>query len=144
MAVDMTSPLTRIVTVLTGIAGIQQVYTGVPESLPNRVCAYVTIGRIRVADAAVGGLARYDVDYLVTFGWRVAGSEATAETGLAGVVPAFATAMLAERRTRLNNTAVSIGLPDFSLAAEAEYMVVAGQEYRRLPCVIPIVLQESY
>ncbi|MBA2388666.1 MAG: hypothetical protein H0V67_00265 [Geodermatophilaceae bacterium] len=144
MAVDLASPLSRIVTVLTGIAGIQQVYTGVPESPTNRVSAYVTIGRIRLGDAAVGGLARHDVEYAVTFVYRVAGAEATAETTLAAVVPAFITAMLAERRTRLNGTVVSMGLPDFSLAAEADYIVVAGQEYRRLPCLIPVVQQENY
>jgi len=142
--VDLAAPMARIVAVLGGIAGIQQVYTGVPESPTNRVSAYVTIGRIRLTDAAVGGLASHAIEYAVTFVYRVAGAEDTAETILAAVVPAFVSAMLAERRTRLNGTVVSMGLPDFSLAAEAEYIVVAGQEYRRLPCLVPVVQQETY
>jgi hypothetical protein len=142
--VNMAAPLARITTVLLAVPGLQAVYTGVPESLPVRVSAYVTLGRIQLADKVAGGVASYTVEYPVTFAHRVAGAEPTAETTLAAAVSAFVTAMLAERRTNLAGTVTSLGLPDFSLAAEAEYMQVAGQEFRRLPCVIPTVQQENY
>lgn len=145
---NITAPLTRIVTVLQGIPDVTEVIIGVPGSLPERLCAYVTLGRITLVDKAAGGLAQLTVEYPVTFARRIAGATAAAasagETALLAAVGLFVSAMLAERRTNLNNTVASLELPDFSLAAEAEYMQVAGQEFRRLPCVIRTTIQETY
>ena len=143
MPIDPTPALNRLVAVLQALP-VQHVYSGAPESLDSRVNAYVTLDRWAVADEAAGGLARHEIDYAVTFGYRVSGAESTVETDLAAKVGAFCTALLAERRSRLNGTVERMGLPDLTRAAAPQYAVVAGTEFRIYPCVIPTVQLESY
>jgi hypothetical protein len=96
MAWNTAAQLTSLHSLVAGLAGVQSVKDGVPESLANQVCAYITLGGQRVFDKA-GGLASADCNYRVTFGYRVAGAEASAEATLAAVIDAFKTAFLAAR-----------------------------------------------
>ncbi len=141
---DPTAAIARLVTVLDGLSGMQSVFTGAPESLDSRVNAYVTLDRWLAPDKATSGLLQHEIDVLVTFGYRVAGAEATAETTLAGLVGAFVTAMLTERVSRLNGTVSSVSLPDFSRATEPQYAVVAGTEFRLYPGIVRLTIQEAF
>jgi hypothetical protein len=142
--VDPTPALNRLVAVLQGIAGIQHVYLGAPESLDSLVNVYVTLDRWQLRDVAIGGLLSHDIDVAITFGYAVAGAEQTVEADLGTKIGATITALLAERRTRLNGTVNQMGLPDFSRASEPQYAAIAGSEFRLYPGIVAITLQETY
>lgn len=144
MPVDPTPALNRLVSVLQGIAGMQHVYLGAPESLDSLVNCYVTLDRWQLRDAAMGGLAAHDIDVAITFGYAVAGAEQIVEADLGTKVGAAITALLAERRTRLGGTVTQMGLPDFTRAAEPRYAAIAGAEFRLYPGIVPITLEENY
>lgn len=140
MAFDTGAVLSRIVTLLTN-AGVQQVYTGAPESLSKRVSAYVAVVGQQVSDKPAGVLRR-EARYFVGLGYRVSGAEATAETDLATFLDAFLTAFYADRETRLNGTCTNCWL-DLSLADDPQYQVTAGQEFRLYPFIVIAVQQQN-
>ena len=135
--------MSRLVTVLQGLVGMQHVYTGVPASFDSRVNAYVTLAPWTAPDKATQ-VIDHAIEFNVTFGYRVADAEATVETDLAVLVGRFFTAMIAERNTALNGTCTSVGKPDFSLARDPRYAPVAGVEFRLYPGVIPTVHRETF
>lgn len=145
MAVDPTATAQRLVAVLSGLTGMQSVMLGVPESLGTRVAAYVTFDRWGVDDR-IGGLGRYEVDFQVTFGYRVAGAEPAVETDLMAMVGRFTAAVMAERRTQFAGTCSSVpaGFPDFSRAASPQYAPFAGVEFRLYPGIVRAIFQETY
>lgn len=138
------SVLDAVVTLLSGLTGMQLVYRGVPESLPARVVAYVTVGPQQEADKAAGGLLSKEGRIRVTFAYRVSGAEATAESDLADMIDRFQVAYYAARRTNLSNAVVSLAKLDHSPATSAEYEVVAGAEYRRYPVDIVFTQEMNY
>lgn len=139
MAFNLAGPLNRIVAILTGLSGMQTVYTGVPESIGTRVSAYVTLGGMRVADKATQLLQR-EQRYFVAFAYRVSGAEATAEADLMTMVDAFIAAIYADRT--LNGTAKGVTI-DAGLADQPEYRVLAGQEFRVYPIVVGCTQQNN-
>jgi hypothetical protein len=134
------APLAALVTLVTGLAGVQSVAKGVPESLGHQVCAYVTLGGQRPFDKA-SGLRERELRYRVTFAYRVAGSEGAAEDKLADVVDALEVALYADRT--LGGTVRSLEA-DFSAADDPRYTMVSGQEYREYPVVVTVKQQRNY
>ena len=144
MAFDTPAVLNAVVTLVQGLTGMQSVTKGVPESLPTRVAAYVTVGPQPENDRTAGGLLRKEGRIRVTFGYRVSGAEATAESDLAAMIDRFMVAYYAARRTNLSGTVTSLGNLDHSVANTAEYEAIAGQEYRRYPVDIPFTQEQTY
>ena len=142
MPLNTQVPLDRLITVLQALAGMQQVYRGVPESIGSRVSAYVALAGQRLVDKT-GGLVQREARYFVGFAYRVGGAEANAENTLAALVDAFITAMLAERRSNLGGTVDSVSL-DLSLSDAPEYQPVAGQEFRVFPVLVLTTQQHTF
>lgn len=140
MSFNTLAPLTEIRTLLTA-AGVQQVHTGVPESLGFRVSAYVALAGQRIVDKA-GRLLQRETHYFVGIGYRVKGAEATAEQDLAALLDAFITQFYAARATGLNGTAENCAL-DLSLADNPSYQVLAGQEIRVYPLIVTATQQQT-
>lgn len=126
--------MARLVTVLQTLAGAPAltVYTGVPASLAGRVNAYVTLDRWELVNASLGQV-EHRIDFGVTFAYRVGADTETTEVTMASRVGAFQTAMRAERLSRLNGTASSVALPDYTRAADPQYVSVIGTEFRIYP-----------
>ncbi|HXI16801.1 MAG TPA: hypothetical protein VNM48_10535 [Chloroflexota bacterium] len=152
MALNLLAPKERLITVLGGLATSPAVtvITGVPESLPARVSAYITLGPIIPLRGSLG-LQKSRVEYLVTFAYRVAGNEGAAEDAILTIVPLFMAALLEERKTRLAGTVVSLGEDNaegapvvFSRASSPEYFPLAGQEFRLYPGIVPTIQQEPH
>lgn len=139
---NSTAPLNRLVALLQGLSGIQQVYVGVPESIGPQVVAYIALGGQQYAELSPG-LRRRTAHYFVGFAYAVAGAEATAETTMASLIDAFGIALMAERRTNLAGTADALDW-DFSLGNSPVYAPVAGQEFRLFPVLVSVVQQQSY
>lgn len=137
------APLNALVTLLgtlTG-SGLQKVYTGVPESFSNQVCAYVTAGAQRIDNKATGGLMQRLQAYRVVLTYAVDGAEATAETTLCAVVDAFTDALFADRT--LGGTLESMEF-DAEEAGEPLYVRVSGEEIRMFPFTIRGAQRKTY
>lgn len=140
MAFNTKSPLGALVTLVTGLVGVQAVYKGVPESISHRVSAYVTLGGQRPYDKAAGLRGR-EMSYRISFVYRVAGAEATAEDAVADLIDALEAALYADRT--LGGTVESLEA-SFSAADEPRYVPVAGQEFREYPVLVAVKQTRNY
>lgn len=134
------APLLQLVTILDGIAAIQQIYTGAPESVGPRLCAYVTVASQTIVDKATRVLQR-EGRYTVGLAYAVEGNEGAAEQALADALDAFITAVYADRT--LAGTVYDARL-DFALADSPEYQVAAGMETRVFPVVVVTTQRQNY
>lgn len=133
MAFDSVGPLNYLKTTLAGIAGVNQTYKGVPESIGRRVSAIVAVGGQRLEFEAMRVVAR-DAGYFVEFAYRIAeNDEGTAEDTLAGFLDAFLVALYADQT--LGGTCEWIDL-DFGLMSDPSYRPTAGQEFRIAPLMV--------
>lgn len=135
--------LDALVTMVTGVTGMQRVYKGVPESLSNTVDAYITVGGHTI-DSEEFGENRRDTHFWVVFGYRVHGAEATAEDTLADYIDAFEAAFFTARHGGTGlfdhaTTGVEDGLLDASVADSGDYLAFAGQEFRTWPYLVTVV-----
>lgn len=137
---DTKAPLGALVTLVGGLAGVQRVVRGVPESLSHAVCAYVTLGGQRPYDKASRLRAR-DMTYRITLAYRVRGDEGSAEDAIADLLDALEDALYADRT--LGGTVESLEA-NFSAADDPRYVPVAGQEYREYPVLVTVKQQRNY
>lgn len=139
MAFDTLGPLEALIELLGDLDGVRKVYRGVPESVDNRLCAYVALAGQRVGRPTLRVMER-KANYFVGLVYRVQGAEATAETTLAETLDALVLALDADRT--LGGTAVNIEL-DLSLADRPEYRDLAGQEYRNYPVMVTVTQHQK-
>jgi hypothetical protein len=119
--------LQYVATLVGALPGIQQTYIGVPEAIDSRVSAYITIGDLTPRPHA-NQVARRNPVVMVTFVYRVEGSEQTAELLVCDLVDALTAVVFADRT--LSGTSQD-AVMDMSLNTQPAYMAVAGSEYRR-------------
>lgn len=124
--------LQQVATLVAGLAGVQHVYIGVPEAIDSRVSAYVTLGDLTPQPKA-NQLAYRNPEVMVTFAYRVAGAEQTAELLICDLVDELTAAIYADRT--LAGTSQSAEMT-MSLNNQPQYMAVAGSEFRRYMVVI--------
>lgn len=143
MAFDSAAVLSALKAMLEGIAGMQEVFIGPPESLGRRVSAYVTVGgNAQAINDRTPGLLSDERTWFVGFGYRVADQEADAETTLAAFVDGFIRAFYANRT--LGGLLLANPRLDFSLTRDPRYEWRAGQEFRVLPIVVIGTQRENY
>lgn len=137
MAVDTPALLAYLVSLTDGISGMDNVYTGVPESIPEKQAAYVTVSaqREEAFSFFVDGI---EADFLITLVYAVGNAESTAETWIAQSIDALRAAIHADRN--LGGLCHDLRL-DLGLAASAEYEPLLGVEFRRFP--VRIVTQHE-
>jgi hypothetical protein len=124
--------LQAVATMVAGLAGLQQNYIGVPEALDAQVTAYVTLGDFTPRPQATQ-VARREAHIMVTFAYRVAGAEQTAEFMIADLVDELTAAVYADRS--LGGTSQTAEM-DMSMNMSPAYMAVAGSEFRRYVVLI--------
>ena len=140
MAFNCKAPLQALKTLVEGLAGMQDVLEGVPQSLAYRVSAYITVGGQQPKDSA-GGLRSRWASYRVTFAYRVGGAETTAEEAIADLLDALEAALYADRT--LSGTVESLEA-DWSAADEPRYVPVAGSEFREYPVMVRVKQSRNY
>jgi hypothetical protein len=143
MSLNLGAPLDALVSMVAGISGVQAVYRGAPESMSNRVSAYVALGGHSIESDEFRELERQQ-RYLVVFGYRVQNAEATAEDTIADAVDAFEMAFFSARAAGTGlfataTTQVEDGALDVAGADSPEYAAYAGQEFRLYPLVVTVV-----
>lgn len=124
--------LQYIQTLVAGLSGLQQTYVGAPESIAARVSAFVTIGDLTPYPKA-NQLAQRNPEVMVTFVYRVAGAEQTAELIVCSLVDELTTAVYADRT--LGGTSQTAEL-NMGINREPAYMAIAGSEFRRYVVLI--------
>lgn len=121
-----------IATLVGSLSGVQQVYIGAPESIGARVSAYVTLGDLTPQPKA-NQVASRNPQAMVTFVYKVAGAEQTAELIICDLVDALTTAVYADRT--LGGTSQSAEM-DMGLNNQPAYMATASGEFRRYVVLI--------
>lgn len=133
--------LAALVALVQGLDGMQgTVYQGVPESFAAGVSAYVAIGDLSVADKTTGGgrahpHLKVEQDFLVVFGYRVRGSEMTAEGQVADFKDKLVRALFADRT--LGEIVDEASLVS-GLAGTPQYLAFAGSETRLYPLTVRV------
>lgn len=140
MSLNASAPITAIAAMLTATAGVQAVYTGVPESMSHRLSAFVAMAGQRIRDKATGLLER-EARYTVGLGYRVKGAEAAAELALAAAADAFTLAFYADRD--LGGSVLSASLGETGSDAPL-YYDIGGEEYRVFPMLIITTQHQTY
>lgn len=133
MAINTETVFDAVKARVVALAGMQHVYEGVPESLGNQVVAYLTVGAQTMAGIRAGGHQTWEQRFRVTFGYRVAGAEPTAERKVAQFIDALRKSIMDDRKM---GGAVDSAEVDLSLADGPEYESAAAQEFRRYPVVV--------
>ncbi len=132
MAYSTRGPAEALIALLSGLAGLGAVKTGVPESVGKRLEAFVTMGGQTIGAKATGTTYR-DARYYVSFVYRLDGDEAAAELALMDLVDAFIMAVDADRTLGGSCQGTAI---DPSPADDPEYRNYSGQECRQYPILV--------
>ncbi|GAC1326392.1 MAG: hypothetical protein NVSMB2_25480 [Chloroflexota bacterium] len=139
MAFDARGMLSYVNSVVSNLTALQQSYIGVPEAIESQVSAYVTLGATTPYMKA-NQLAQREPHILVTFAYRVEGSESTAELLICDLVDALTSVIYADRT--LGGTTHTVEM-DMSMNANPAYMAVAGSEFRRYIVLLKGSQQQS-
>jgi hypothetical protein len=133
--------LTKLVAIVQALSGMQgTVGKGVPEALATRVSAYVTVAG-QAYSLKVAQKAQKEGRWVVVFGYRVKGAEATAEDSLADLIDAFVTAILADMT--LGGLVGRVDL-DFGGVGDALYSTISGSEFRLYPIGVVATQTQQY
>ena len=126
------APLNRLVTLNTGLAGVQAVRTAPPESLVYQSEVYIGLRGFSVTRRTTGSRT-WELRYLVAFLYAVGGAETAAEQAVAAWLPAFVRAI--EDDPTLAGTVNNAEL-DGSLADAPEYQIITAEEARVYPVIV--------
>lgn len=140
MAFNLKAPLEEIVNILGNIPGIQKVYTGVPESVYNRISVYAVMGSHDLNDKITSGFLRRTQRYIIGFVYRVREAEAQAEKDLADLVDATIRALYSDRT--LNGTVDGIKL-DLSWNDSPDYRKLGEEEIRHYLVIVLVDQSEQ-
>ena len=140
MAFNTKAVLTKLQTIVNGLSGVQATYIGVPQSIGERVCAYITLGGQRTVDKAAG-LRQREMQYRIVLVYRVGGDVESAEETIADLLDALEAALYADRT--LGGTVESLEA-DFSAASDPRYVATAGLEFREYPIVVIVKQSRTY
>ena len=162
MSFDLEAALNGLAELVRTIPAMESVQIGAPESLSNRIAAWVTVGdpggigpngEPTAGTWAVQGVVDLDVNLIVWFGYVVEGSESAAEAMLADYISELVRRLVQNRQgtvtgnsvtvTRnLNGSVDRLGLPQ-AAAGIADYTLMAGAETRTWPIGIRITQREA-
>jgi hypothetical protein len=156
---DIEAALNGLKALVETIPSMEAVRIGAPESLTNRIEAWITVGdpggigtsgdTTTSNTPAVQGVYELDVNLLLWYGYAVEGAESAAEAQLADWLTGITRALILNRMgtvgtvTRnLNGTVDRMGLPQAS-AGISDYTMMAGSEVRTFPIGVRIIQREA-
>jgi hypothetical protein len=157
MSFDLEAALNGLKALVETVPAMESVQIGAPESLSNRIAAWITIGdpggigssgEPTAGTWAVQGIADLDINLIIWMGYVVEGSEQAAEAQLADYVSELTRRLIQNRMgtvgtvTRnLNGTVDRLGLPQ-AAAGISDYTMMAGSETRTYPLGIRVTQRE--
>ena len=156
---DVEAALNGLKALVETIPSMEAVRIGAPESLTNRIEAWITVGdpggigtagdTTTTNTPVVQGVYDLDINLILWFGYSVEGAESAAEAQLADWLSSITRALIQNRMgtvgavTRnLNGSVDRMGLPT-AAAGISDYTLMAGAEVRTFPIGIRIVQREA-
>lgn len=162
MSLNLEAALNGLKALVETIPAMESVQIGAPESLSNRISAWITIGDPggigpdgdpTAGTFAVQGIVDFDINMVVWMGYTVEGSESAAEAMLADYITALVTRLITNRQGTVTGNSVTVarnlngsvdrmGLPQ-AAAGIADYTMMAGSETRTYPLGIRVTQREA-
>lgn len=162
MAVDIEAAMTGLAALVHTLPAMEWVQLGAPESLSNRISAWVTLGDPgglgpdgdpTAGTFAVQGILEVEFNLICWFGYTIEGAEAAAEAQLADYVTALVRAVAQNRMGTVSGNSVTVarnldgsvermGMPQ-AAAGIADYTMMAGSETRTYPLGIRVTQRET-
>ena len=147
---DIEAALNGLAALIETNPAIEHVQIGAPESLSNRISAWVTIGDPDVIESVrFAGICDLSINLIAWFGYTVEGAESAAEAQLADYISDLTRRLMRNRSgtvdgvTRnLNGSVEELKLPQ-AAAGGADYTLMAGAEQRTYPLGIRVIQRES-
>lgn len=150
---DLESALQGLAALVRTLGAMEYVQIGAPESLSNRISAWVTVGDPGEITSKVTGVYDLDINLIVWMGYTVEGAEGAAEAQLADYLSGLVRALIQNRRgtvagnsvtvaRNLDGSVVRMGLPQ-AAAGISDYTMMAGAETRTYPLGIRVIQQEN-
>lgn len=140
MSFNAAAAANALVTVLESLDGMGAVQIGAPQSLSNKVSAWVALGGQQSIRKAMG-ITQRQTRFYVLFCYRVDENESGAELALMDLVDEFLDALHAD--LTLGGAVVDLAA-DSVVADEPDYQLRAGREYREYPVVVTITQRSVY
>lgn len=149
MAFDVEAALNGLKALVETIPSVETVQIGAPESLSNRIAAWITIGDPGEIGSSVQGVYDLDLSLIVWLGYAVEGNEQAAEAQIADLITELVRRLIRNRAgtvdgvlRNLNGSVERLGLPQ-AAAGPADYAMYAGLEGRTWPCGVRIIQREN-
>jgi hypothetical protein len=149
MAFDVEAALIGMKALVETIPSVEAAQIGAPESLSQRISAWVTVGDPGDVGPREIGVYELPVFLIVWFGYVVGGSETAAEAQLGDYITELTRRVIQNRSdtvdgvTRnLNGSVDRMGLPQ-AAAGISEYAAFAGEEARVYPLGVRVIQREN-
>jgi hypothetical protein len=147
---DLEAAMNGLAALIDTIPAIESVQIGAPESLSNRIQAWVTLGDPGVIEMErAGGVYRMPFTLVAWMGYVVEGAESAAEAQLGDYVTDLTRRLMQNRKNAVDGVAVNLngsvdmlGLPH-AAAGSADYTMMAGSETRTYPLGVEVVQREN-
>jgi hypothetical protein len=150
VAFDLEAAMLGLVALVDTIPALERVQIGAPESLSNRIEAWVTLGDPGIIEMErAGGVYRLPITLIVWMGYVVEGAESAAEAQLGDYVTDLTRRLMQNRKNavdgvtvNLNGSVDMLGLPH-AAAGASDYTMMAGSETRTYPLGVEVVQRET-
>lgn len=150
---DIEAALNGLKDLISTIPAIESCQIGAPESLSNRISAWVTVGDPGEIAPRMTQVYEMPMSLVAWFGYAVEGSEQAAEAMLADYVSELVRRTIQNRigtvtgnsvtvTVNLNGSVTRMDLPQ-AAAGISEYTMMAGLETRTYPLGIRIIQRET-
>jgi hypothetical protein len=150
---DIEAALNGLAELVRTIPAMESVQIGAPESLTNRISAWITVGDPGEIAPRQTQVYEMPINLVVFFGYAVEGSEQAAEAMLADWLSELVRRMINNRmRTvsgngidvtvNLNGSVTRMDLPQ-AAAGVSDYTMMAGLETRTYPIAIRVIQRET-
>jgi hypothetical protein len=150
---DVEAALNGLKALVQTIPAMEAVQLGAPESLSNRISAWVTVGDPGEITAQVQGVYDLDLNLIVWFGYAVEGSESAAEAQLGDYLSGLTRALIQNRMGTVSGNSITVtrnlngavdrmGLPQ-AAAGVSDYTLMAGLETRTFPVGVRVIQREA-
>jgi hypothetical protein len=146
---DVEAALNGLKDLVSTIPSIESCQIGAPESLSNRISAWVVVGDPGEIGSRVQGVYELDLSLIVFFAYVVEGQESASEAQLGDYITELVRRLIKNRAgavdgvsRNLNGSVDILGLPQ-AAAGPADYAVYAGAEGRTYPVGVRVVQREN-
>ena len=162
MAFDIEAAMTGLAALVHTLPAMEYVQLGAPESLSNRISAWITIGDPggigpegdpTAGTRSVQGVVDLEINLIIWMGYTIEGAESAAEAQLADYITGLVRAIIQNRQGTVTGNSVTVtrnlngsvdrmGSPQ-AAAGIADYTMMAGAETRTYPLGIRVTQRET-